>query len=145
MALPILHAEPVSTHPERPHLRLVVVGHPSTADRRSVSAVTYRRRRLVAGCLLVLVFVAAWFALGRLGEAVLGDDPAFVPEHRSSGVHGGQVLVPGGTYVVQAGDTMWDIARAFQPHGDVTGLVRTMVRSHGGPELAVGERLVLPG
>jgi Tfp pilus assembly protein FimV len=56
----------------------------------------------------------------------------------------GQVLTAGGTYVAQRGDTLWTIARAMQPSGDLTELLRRLIRLNGGASLAVGQRVLLP-
>jgi hypothetical protein len=53
------------------------------------------------------------------------------------------VLVGQTSYIVQAGDSLWTIARALQPTGDVRPLVDQLeVRRHGAP-LRVGERVDL--
>jgi Tfp pilus assembly protein FimV len=61
------------------------------------------------------------------------------------GVFGGQRLESGGLYVAQPGDTLWALARALQPVGDLDVLVDELVELNGGPELDVGERVRLPG
>lgn len=148
MALP-LQIEPMVTEwAPRPVRLHVVHGGPALVDE-----VVYRRRRIAAAVLSVVLVAAFAFAV-RVGVAVLGGDPASAPEPRLSllaepvdapGTFGGQTLVPGGVYVVQPGDTFWALARALQPEGDVSSLVRRLVRANGGPELAVGDRVVLPG
>jgi hypothetical protein len=149
VALPLHHTveDPVWHGAPRVHLRVLEGGRPSAA--------VYRRRRALA---LVMVAVAV-LALGMLGSiagrlatAVLGGDPASTPESRPAvttadghPVLGGQALAPGGVYVVQPGDTLWDIAAALQPDGDRAAFVDRLVRANGGPELDVGERIVIPG
>lgn len=105
------------------------------APRRAPGAVQFRRRRaVVALCALVLLGVGA--AVGDLGETPLtspGPAPAadLVPVAETS-------------YVVRPGDTLWEIARALQPLGDVRPLVQWLAALRGGAPLRVGERLVLP-
>ena len=144
MAMPALHLERSTTSPPPVRLYIVEGGHPGPA--------VYRRRRLAAVLVLLIVMVVALALSLRVGAAVLGGGPASAPELRplsvgagGSAVFGGQSLVPGGIYVVQPGDTLWAIARALQPTGDLDGLVDRLVRLNGGPSLAVGERVRLPG
>lgn len=143
MAMP-LQIDPVVEWAPRPvHLTLVRGGGPADAE-------VYRNRRAAALVLMVLMVIAFGLAV-RVGVAVLGGDPASAPGLRPAiasvdapGTFGGQVLMPGGVYVVQHGDTLWALARALQPEGDVSGLVHRLVRLNGGAELAVGDHLVLP-
>jgi hypothetical protein len=99
----------------------------------SPAAVTFRRRRArVLAALVLLAIALAWGAM-RVGAA-LEDVPASVPERR-----------PGpGVHVVQPGETLWSVARSLQPEGDVRPLVRALIAANGGPEVDVGDRVVLP-
>ena len=100
-------------------------------------ASTYRRRRAVAAGLVVGLVLVVWAALG-----VFGGGPLLVPEHPNSG---GSRLVPGATYVVQPGDTLWSIAERMRPDGDPRPVVDRLVAGHGGGStLYVGEQLRLP-
>ena len=45
---------------------------------------------------------------------------------------------------MQPGETLWSIAGALRPSGDVRSLVRALARLNGGASLQVGQRLVLP-
>ena len=47
-------------------------------------------------------------------------------------------------HVVQPGDTLWVIARAMQPTGDVRPLVDRLEASRHGQPLRVGETITLP-
>jgi hypothetical protein len=51
---------------------------------------------------------------------------------------------PAAVYVVQPGDTFWEIARRLDPTGDPRPLVARLVAAHGSPVLVPGERLALP-
>ena len=46
-------------------------------------------------------------------------------------------------HVVQPGETLWSVARSLQPEGDVRPLVRALIAANGGPEVDVGDRVVL--
>ena len=105
------------------------------ARRRRPGAVELRRRRAVAA-FVALVLLGGGAALGGLVGAPLtspGPAPAerFLPVAETS-------------YVVGPGDTLWEIARALQPSGDVRPLVQRLAQARGAAPLRVGERLVLP-
>lgn len=103
------------------------------AARPRPTAAQFRRRRAVAAlCAAVLLGAGAVLAV-----------PEEVPLTPSGPV---PVLVPVGraTYVVQPGDTVWGIARALQPAGDVRPLVHRLLASRGGAPLQAGERVALP-
>jgi LysM repeat protein len=46
--------------------------------------------------------------------------------------------------VVQPGDTLWSVARALQPAGDVRPLVARLSRANGGSSVSAGDRLRVP-
>ena len=48
------------------------------------------------------------------------------------------------SHVVQRGDTLWGIARATKPRGDVRPVVHRLAQGRHGRPLRVGERVVLP-
>ena len=53
-----------------------------------------------------------------------------------------------GVYVVQPGDTLWDIARALAPDGDPRALVHQLADAAGGAALDPGQQIIideLPG
>jgi len=104
------------------------------------AAVQLRRRRAVVG-LVVVVLLGAGAALGVPGGVPLtpsGRAPA------AGGVPADAVSVAEASYVVRPGDTLWHIARALQPEGDVRPLVQRLAAAHGGAPLSAGERLALP-
>lgn len=125
-----------ATYGERPcHLRLVV------GDEREVrpgTDLTYLRRRLVAVGVLVLFLVAMGAALGRAASQRAG---ATVGTSRDAA----DVLpIAQREYIVQPGDTLWKIARALQPAGDIRPLVYELGKARGGAPLRVGERIEMP-
>ncbi len=126
----VAHASPADIR----HLALVRIGSyvPPAAIRTPVSV--YRRRRLVAVLIVASVLAVVVLAVGPL-LASFGTGP--VPGTGRSGP-------PVAVYVVQPGDTFWEIARRVEPGGDPRPLVARMVAAHGSPVLVAGERLVLP-
>ena len=87
----------------------------------------FRRRRVGA-----LVFSAAALFGAVRAVAAFGAGPASGTERRPA------------IHVVQPGETLWSIAGALRPSGDVRSLVRALARLNGGASLQVGQRLVLP-
>jgi Tfp pilus assembly protein FimV len=123
MVNPAFNPAPPEARPTLPRPRLVVVP----------PAPVVRRRRVVAALVLVAVVVLASLAFSRVAT-VLGGAPASVPGHRVGPV----------AYVVQPGDTLWDIARRLQPDGDVRALVGALADANGGTDLRVGQQLAIP-
>mgnify|MGYP006276881715 CR=1 FL=1 len=157
MALP-LHLEPVDysrTGYHRPAAaRLSLVGTTPAGRSARLDESVYRRRRIVAAAVLV-VLVCVVMLLGRFisssAELVLPRVPvseqsiAPAVSVEQPGTLRGQIIVPGGTYVAQRGDTLWVVARALKPSGDVTPTMRRLIELNGGPSLEVGQVVVLPG
>ena|SRR5438270_8101237 len=98
---------------------------------------TFRRRRLVALALSALLpgGIAGVVQAGRAGaEAVrstLGSGARTAPE--SARTHH--------IYVVAPGDTLWDVARATHPQGDLRAAVDRLAKQHGRAPLQPGERI----
>ena len=107
------------------HYRPVTVATPAAFRRRRVTALV-----LFAGLVLALVTTAA-----RLGGV-----PHVASEPTSPAVE----LVSRQVHVVQPGDTLWSIARAAQPTGDVRPLVQQLDDLRHGAPLQVGERVEVP-
>ena len=114
-------------------------GGPRRGPRMRTSArAVVRRRRRVAGALAVVVLVAAaLFAAAALSAVTpssagpaASSEPPLVPVVQTS-------------YVVRPGDTLWVIARALQPSGDVRPLVDRLAALRRGTPLRVGERVEL--
>jgi hypothetical protein len=97
-------------------------------------AVVYRRRRVAAAVLAVLLAVGALLAVRGVALAVAPSPPG----------SGGAVAPAAGpttVVVVQPGDTLWAMARRLQPEGDVRPLVDRLAEAHGNGPLQAGERL----
>jgi LysM domain len=112
---------------------------PTIRCRPPVPAATYRRRRIAAAVLgVVLVLVAA-----QAGGA-LGGSPLAVPERRpaSSPTGSGAGLT---RYVVQPGDSLWSIAEQLAPGEDPRPIVDALAEARGGTALVPGETVVWPG
>ena len=118
--------------PERVPLHLVPPA-PRRARRRATARI-YHRRRVVLACLAAFLLLATGALLGRLGGGPL-TTPEPAPTHASA---------PKAIHVVQQGDTLWAIARALHPTGDVRPLVDKLEAQRHGQPLRVGEVVTLP-
>ena len=114
------------------------VGRGAAASRRPA----YARRRVVALLVALLVVVTAGLALRWAAAAVagLGGAPLAASEPASSA----GADRPGLVHRVQPGDTLWEVARSFQPDGDLRPLVDKLSAERRGRPLAVGERVRAP-
>lgn len=97
----------------------------------------YRRRRVaaaaVAAAILTLVLAVARPDRVPVGEAN--------PWPSAGGVSLSTDLP--GVYVVQPGDTLWDIARALAPDRDPRAVVHELADTAGGAALVPGQRIVI--
>ena len=132
-------------------LHLIVGGQ--AQSHRQLSHSIYLRRRVAALVLLVTVVGLGSFLVKQINataDALLPAVPMSAQEVPSAvsadepGTLRGQVIVPEGIYVAQRGDTLWVVARALKPTGDLSGTIRKLVRLNGGPSLEVGQRVSLP-
>lgn len=113
-----------------PQLRLLE--SPEALEARCVSAVTYRRRRLAAFAVVAaMVWLTVSTAITLASWAGGIGAPVFVET--------GEPVV----HVVGSGDTVWSVAREFQPDGDVRPFVDRIVAMNGGSDLFIGQQLVL--
>lgn len=105
--------------------------HPTRPRSRSA----YRRRRILA-VLLVGLFV---FCAVLVGSELLGRLHG-TPGSTPVGAVGHEVI-----YVVQPGDTLWEIAVRLNPPGhDVRVLVDRLADATKTPSLQPGQRIVIP-
>jgi LysM repeat protein len=127
----VAHASPA----ESPRLVVVRTAPSSTpfAAGRPMAAV-YRRRRAMVLLVAATVVAALVLAVGGL-LASFGGGPLTASERPGA---------PASVYVVQPGDTFWEIARRLDPVGDPRPLVARLVAAHGSPVLVPGQRLALP-
>ena len=127
-----------STSPTAPLRLYVPAGGRPRGDRRRVSAATYRRRRVAAAGLVLFValglVVAVQAALGSTGGAPLS----------TSGASSGLRQAASESWVVRPGDTLWEIAFAVHPHGDIRPLVDRLDAEVGGAALYPGEVIPIP-
>lgn len=130
----VVHPLPVRSAGRGAGARAPRPARPQAQGRRP-GAVELRRRRAVAA-FVALVLLGGGSALGGLVGAPL-TSPGRAPAERF-------LPVAETSYVVRPGDTLWEIARAMQPSGDVRPLVRRLAAARGAAPLRAGERLVLP-
>ena len=127
----VAHASPADIR----RLALVRVDSYVPAVRVRTPVVVYRRRRVVAVLAVASVLALLVLAVGAL-PASFGSGSGVGALERPP--------TPAAVYVVQPGDTFWDIARRLEPAGDPRPLVARLVAAHGSPVLVAGERLALP-
>ena len=138
---------PRTTFAPRPVSRPALGRQPASARRRSArpSPVSAARHRVAA--LVVLAIVGSFAALVLAGMHHARSGPASL-DGAGSGA-GATVAVVGApvaaaVHVVQPGDTLWTIARALQPSGDIRPLVHRLQSTVGGRALQPGQRVLLP-
>ncbi|MFM7262316.1 MAG: LysM peptidoglycan-binding domain-containing protein [Acidimicrobiales bacterium] len=119
---PLLIPAPVRRVSSRPAPHLA----PGTARRGRPTAWVFRRRRMVV---TGFVFAAATLLL---------TSGAFATEPSPSNLE----TVPR-THVVEAGDTLWSIAREYVPTGSISELVYEMARING-VDIEVGQVVRIP-
>jgi Tfp pilus assembly protein FimV len=107
-------------------------------------ATRYRRRRLAALVLTAVAVVSLAGSVQYLSSlGVRGDPPAPV-DARPAELSGAALdVVEGQVYVVQPGDTLWTIAAALAPGGDLRPVVDRLRAANGDAMLEPGQRLVL--
>lgn len=103
-------------------------------------------RRVAANRRLAVVLAALVVALGSVLfalQAALGGG-AGGPLTTGAASRGAPRPAAAQAWMVRPGDTLWGIAVAVHPHGDVRPLVDRLSAQVGGRPLAVGQRLTLP-
>ena len=105
---------------------------------RERQAVLLIRRTATIGLLALVVLcvgIAARAALGRIGGGPLA----------TTGAPGGIEPAASRVWIVRPGDTLWSIAEAVDPHGDVRPLVDRLAGEVRGTSIYPGETIALPG
>jgi hypothetical protein len=123
----------------RPDLRLVEGGRGARTPGALRHAVLLLAAGLVAAVLLALALGAG---VRLLGAGAAAPQPA--PTAASSTATS-PVVPDDGVVVVRPGDTLWGIAQALDPAGDVRILVDRLAERAGGPELSPGQRIDVRG
>jgi hypothetical protein len=133
-------AHPDLTH-DRPLPRLRLCPSPSRAS----SAAVYRRRRAVVLLALLLAVVGLCAIVVQLqapGSTEVRTTSATSVKPTAVAAPAAPAAPP--VYVVQPGDTLWSIAAALHPDGDIRGTVDRLVERNGTAALQTGQRLWLP-
>ena len=112
------------------------IAHPTLHNfaSRTLTQKVYRRRRLAFLSMVgLIVFLSVLMANEIIG--------------RIHGIPGGSVVEASGNpvvYIVQPGDTLWEIADKFNPEGtDIRHTVDELAKATGGSYLQPGQRIVL--
>ena len=113
-----------------------VAAAPATGQSVRLPEAVYRRRRL-AVAMIVVAALTLVLALGRPDRVPPGEANPWP----STGDPSLPAELPG-VYVVQPGDTLWDIALAIAP-GDPRALVHDLAESAGGAALEPGQQVVI--
>ncbi|MCU1371307.1 MAG: hypothetical protein JWO77_2501 [Ilumatobacteraceae bacterium] len=125
----------------RPALRLV-----SAHDGRPVGApvdLGFTAAHLAGAVVALVLAMVLALAIGNgafasLAPAPTGGAAAVAPAAPGAGVGDGTAVT------VQAGDTLWSIARRAQPTGDVRPLVDRLLDTYGSTTLQPGQQITVP-
>lgn len=127
----------------RPTLRLVHddPGTGRVREGRAPSAAVFRRRRIVAA--LVAVPVAMLLAVG----VSLGTERAFEALGAAAGAAAPAADddVAATSYVVEPGDTLWDVAQRVAPGTDPRPVVDSLAEARGTSAVSPGETITWVG
>jgi hypothetical protein len=117
------------------------------APSRLAEQARYRRRRLVAGVVVVALVVALTLLAGAALARFAGGAPSAAggPSPTPAGASGAAGVAAPPTVVVQPGDTLWTIAADVAPGADVRITVDRLVALNGSSPIVPGQELVLPG
>jgi LysM repeat protein len=116
--------------------RFVIELSPQPRHHTPVRDVYVRRRIAVAlAAMISLLLVLGGVVVAGRALAGRGGVPASAPAAQP---------VQSAPYVVQPGDTLWSIAQQFRGERSLTGYLDALVQANSGPDIEVGQRLVLP-
>lgn len=110
---------------------------PAVARPERLPESVYRRRRAVAA-LVAAALVTMALVVGRPDRVPVGEANPW-PSTAEVSL---STELPG-VYVVQPGDTLWDIARALVPGEDPRALVHELAGTAGGAGLEPGQRIII--
>lgn len=130
--------------PSRPPRHLSAVAVPASYGTRSTSrpapvAVEAEEALFspaAMAAMVAAVLIAALLALG-IGAGAFS---SLVPTPGAEPIAASQ----GRVVMVEAGDSVWSIARSIQPDGDLRPLVHRIVQANGSAPLQPGQELVVP-
>lgn len=125
-------AVPASPATSRP--RTAARAHTSPRPARALPWHFYRRRAM-AVLVLGVAALAAWSVVGAFGRAVVQD-----PATQWGAAPDVAVLV----HSAEPGETLWDLAVALGPSGDVRASLDELTRLNGGSELIAGQPVQVP-
>ena len=126
-----------ATHVLAPGAAPAAAGAPPAAAATRLPEAVYRRRRAVAAAIAVAVVTLA-LVVGRPDRVPVGEANPWP----STGAVSLSPELPG-VYVVQPGDTLWNIARALAPDRDPRVLVHELSGTAGGAALEPGQTIVI--
>ena len=124
----------------RPALRLV-----TAHDGRPVDApldLGFTPLHVAGAIVALLAAMLLALAIGNGALAGLAPAPGGAPAAASASAASGGAATQ---VTVEAGDTLWSIARRIQPTGDVRPLVDQLVATNGTAPLQPGQQLTIPG
>ena len=110
---------------------------PSVVRAVRLPEAVYRRRRVAAAAVAAAILTLV-LAVGRPDRVPVGETNPWP----STGEVSLSTDLPG-VYVVQPGDTLWDIARALAPDRDPRAVVHELAGTAGGAALEPGQRIVI--
>lgn len=129
----------------RPPLVLIPGGREAARRRRQPAGV-YRRRRVAVLALVAVVMVGIAASFGLVGPRVGAPEAPAVGAVDTVGAPRSAVArhAAEGRVVVRPGESLWQVARRLQPHGDIRPLVDRLAARNGGAQVVAGQQLAVP-
>jgi LysM repeat protein len=122
----------------RPRLSLV----PASEQQGRLPEAVYRRRRVAAVGIAVLIAITLWVVTQTIAHALSNEATATSMQPISSvqPVVAGEA---GAYYTVRPGDTLWSIAQAVQPKGDFRPLLKRLDDRYGSTGVVTGQNILV--
>jgi Tfp pilus assembly protein FimV len=100
----------------------------------------YRRRRVVAALLAVTTLFAVWNIAQTVSQTIAASDAQ--PMQTISAT---QPLADAGAeyWTVRPGDTLWSIAQAVTPKGDIRPVLKRLDARYGSSPLVAGQNILV--